>query len=76
MNGKLHNMVLYPWEKGSRYPLDRKLGWAPERVWTLWRKKTLAPVGNRNPGPGSNSTHDEAKFLFDNMTGGMQGTKH
>jgi hypothetical protein len=35
---------LYRKGKSPRYPLDR---WAPEPVWTVWRRENLDPVGNR-----------------------------
>jgi len=40
--------LLYPRGKSLRYPLES--GWAPEVVWTQWRRiKFPALVGNRNP---------------------------
>jgi hypothetical protein len=32
-----------------RYPLTRRLSWAPVPVWSLCRVKPLAPDGNRTP---------------------------
>jgi hypothetical protein len=40
--------ALYPRGKNPRYPLDRRLGGAPEPVWTQGlEEKSSAPVGDR-----------------------------
>jgi hypothetical protein len=42
--------ALYPQGKDPRYPLDRRVEWAPERVWTQGlEEKFPAPVGDRTP---------------------------
>jgi hypothetical protein len=42
--------VLYPRGKDLRYPLNRRLGGAPEPVWTQGlEEKSSAPVGDRTP---------------------------
>jgi hypothetical protein len=40
--------TLYPWGKRPRYPLDRRLGWAPEPVWMQrLEEKSSASVRDR-----------------------------
>jgi hypothetical protein len=34
-------------EKEPRVPIRQEARWAPEPVWTWWRKKIPAPAGNR-----------------------------
>jgi hypothetical protein len=42
--------LLYLRGNSPRYPLDRRLGGAPEPVWMLWRReKSLDCAGNRTP---------------------------
>jgi hypothetical protein len=42
---------LYPRGKSPRYPLDRRLGWSPEPVWTKWRIEHFWPYRDSNSDP-------------------------
>jgi hypothetical protein len=42
--------ALYPRGKNPRYPLDKRLGWPQEPVWTQGlEEKSSAPAGDRTP---------------------------
>jgi hypothetical protein len=42
--------ALYPLGKDTRYPLERRAGWASEPVWTQGlEEKSSAPFGDRTP---------------------------
>jgi len=36
MSDQLHALAALPWDKCSWYPLDWRLGGAPELVWRQW----------------------------------------
>jgi hypothetical protein len=41
MSGQLHAPVsLPPWKE----PIEEEAGWAPEPVWTLWRRGKSLPL--------------------------------
>jgi hypothetical protein len=43
VSGQFHARAALP-----PVPIGQDAGWAPEPVWTLWRReKSLAPAGNR-----------------------------
>jgi hypothetical protein len=48
VNGQLQIPALYPQRRGPPHLLNRGAWWAPEQIWTLWRRnKPLAFVENR-----------------------------
>jgi hypothetical protein len=51
MSDQLHAMSLNPRKESLRYLwVEQEAGWAPELVWTLWRRdKYFAPARNRTP---------------------------
>jgi hypothetical protein len=50
MSCQLHAPAALPPGNEAPAPIEQKAGWAPEPVWTLWRReKSLAPAGNWNP---------------------------
>jgi hypothetical protein len=49
---------LYPSGKYSPVTVVKRAGWAPDPVWTLWRRaKFLSFVRNETPIPGSSSSY-------------------
>jgi hypothetical protein len=52
MSGQLHTPAALPVGKSSPVPIGLEGGLAPEPVWTLWRRESLAMPGIK-PGPSS-----------------------
>jgi len=46
--GQLRVQTALPMEKEVPIPIGQEAGWAPEPVWTRWRK-VPASTGNRTP---------------------------
>jgi hypothetical protein len=47
VSGQLHAQVSLPLETSHPVPMELKVGWAPEPIWTLRnREKYLALAGN------------------------------
>jgi hypothetical protein len=45
MSGKLHAQAALPQRQESPVPIGQEDGWAPEPIWTPWRRENLAPTG-------------------------------
>jgi hypothetical protein len=49
-SGQLHALAALPPVKDRPVPTGQEAGWAPNPVWSLWRREqTLAPTVNRTP---------------------------
>jgi len=46
VSGQFHDPAALPSKKQSLVPLGYEAGWAPEPVWTRWRREKL-PTRNR-----------------------------
>jgi hypothetical protein len=47
---QLHTPATLPPGKEHPVPIAQEAGWAPDPVWTLWRRENFpTPVGNRTP---------------------------
>jgi hypothetical protein len=44
-------LAALPSGKKPSVPIGEEAGWAPEPVWTTWRRKILDPTGIRTPTP-------------------------
>jgi hypothetical protein len=54
---QLHALASSRPGKEPQVPILFKVGWAPEPVWTLWRREKSYPCGNRNPAVHPLATH-------------------
>jgi hypothetical protein len=46
VSGQLHVPAALPLGKEPTVPTGQEAGWAPEPVWTLWRREKSCPAGN------------------------------
>jgi hypothetical protein len=53
MSGKLHDLASLTPKKEPEIPLGKEAGWAPEGVWTLWRKENVLLLPRIEPQPSS-----------------------
>jgi hypothetical protein len=49
VSGQHHVLAALSRVKSPRYPLHRGAGWAPEPVYTLWRREKSCPCHESNP---------------------------
>jgi hypothetical protein len=50
VSGHLHAPVALPPGKEPPVRMEEKAGWAPESVWTRWRREEISvPAENRTP---------------------------
>jgi hypothetical protein len=52
VSGELHTPAALPPTKECQVPIVQEAWWAPEVVWTLWRKEKSCPCQESNPSRG------------------------
>jgi hypothetical protein len=67
VTGQLHALVTLPLSKESLVPIEWETQWAPETVWTLWkREKSLAPASSQSMIPWVSSPHQSHPTYYQN----------
>jgi hypothetical protein len=51
VSGQLHVAAVLPPGKGPPVPIGEEAGWAPESVWTLWRREKNLSMPGIEPEP-------------------------
>jgi hypothetical protein len=53
VSGQLHAPNVLPRGKEPPVPIGKGAGWAPEPIWTMWRRENYGPYRGSNSGPSA-----------------------
>jgi hypothetical protein len=53
LSGQFHGLAALTLGKEPQVSVEQELGWAPELVWMIWRRKISCPCHDLNPASSS-----------------------